>query len=66
MNALFMDNAFSTIHFDKEKFINTPVLNNESKSTKIKQANDSKLKYNTSWCIKYNCLIFYMNPRQQK
>lgn len=24
MNALFMDNAFSTIHFDKEKFINTP------------------------------------------
>lgn len=34
MNALFMDNAFSTIHFDKEKFINTPVLNNESKSTK--------------------------------
>lgn len=52
MNALFMDNAFSTIHFDKEKFINTPVLNNESKSTKIKQANDSKLKYNTSLCIK--------------
>lgn len=34
MNALFMDNAFSAIHFDKEKFINTPVLNNESKSTK--------------------------------
>lgn len=63
MNALFMDNA---IHFDKEKFINTPVLNNESKSTKIKQANDSKLKYNTSWCIKYNCLIFHINARQQK
>lgn len=34
MNAHLMDNAFSTIHFDKEKFINTPVLNNESKSTK--------------------------------
>lgn len=34
MNALFMDNAFSTSHFDKEKFFNTPVLNNESKSTK--------------------------------
>lgn len=63
MNALFMDNA---IRFDKEKFFNTPVLNNESKSTKIKQANDSKLKYNTSWCIKYNCLIFNMNARQQK
>lgn len=31
MNALFMDNA---IRFDKEKFFNTPVLNNESKSTK--------------------------------
>lgn len=58
-----MDNA---IHFDKEKFFNTPVLNNESKSTKNKQANDSKLKYNTSLYIKYNCLIFYMNARQQK